>query len=477
LTEVLSNATPGVRTRSTRDPAQDTDSGARAGEPWPEARCDVSSFDGGVRAHTGLQRPDRYRFWNDKMREPRIPRGAGLSYAAASFREGGLSIEHTSFDRILDFDSEKHIVEVESGISLDALHRFLGSRALFLKVQPGYGRITVGGCIAADAHGKNQARDGTFINQVAGLTLFHPTQGLIDLDASTEPELFRLTCGGYGLTGHIIKARLRASPVPSNTVEVRIEPATDVRSGTERLTSLAAEMDFVYSWHDFSATGAAFGRGFVCAAHFVPDSHAPSTPRAAERSLSLSAASRAAWRVPLLNRWTTKAMNIAYPKKQMWRGGRSLTTLGDALFPVHTKQLYFKLFGTAGFHEFQAIIPTGGVVEYTEAIRDYLVRRPIAITLASGKVFRGQRELLRFTGEGLCLALNFPRTRQSRHFLEFLDGLIVSLGGVPSLIKDSRLPHSVVEATYPEAQRFRETLHAFDPKRWFRSELSDRLRL
>jgi len=83
-----------------------------------------------------LQRPDRYRFWNDKICEPRIPRGAGLSYAAASFCEGGLSIEHTSFNRVLDFDSEKHIVEVESGMSPDALHKCLIPRALFLKIQP-----------------------------------------------------------------------------------------------------------------------------------------------------------------------------------------------------------------------------------------------------------------------------------------------------------------------------------------------------
>jgi decaprenylphospho-beta-D-ribofuranose 2-oxidase len=447
------------------------------GKAWPVAQCEVSSFDGGVRKRATLQRPDRYRFWDQTIREPRIARGAGLSYAAASFREGGLSIEHTSFDRVLDFDSEKHIVEVEGGISLDALHKFLASRGLFLRIQPGYGRITVGGCIATDAHGKNQARDGTFINQVTGLTLFHPTQGLVDLDDHTEPDLFRLTCGGYGLTGHIIKARLRATPVPSNIVEVRVEPVTDVQSGVERMVDLVAEADFVYSWHDFSATGASFGRGFVCVARFVPGFFAPSTSYATADPLSLSAASRAVWRLPLLNRWTTKALNVSYPIMQMWRGGRSLTTLHDALFPAHATQMYFRLFGTAGFHEFQSIIPVGGVAEYVGAVRDYLVRRPIAATLASGKIFRGNRELLRFTGDGFCLALNFPRTSESKHFLEFLDGLIVSLGGVPSIIKDSRVPHTVVDATYPEAQRFREMLHTFDPKRWFRSELSDRLHL
>src|SRR2546425_11788868 len=86
LTEVISDVTSKFRTESTCDPAQDSNSSARMGGPWPELQCDVSSFDGGIRVRARLQRPDRYRFWNDKTYEPRIPRGAGLSYAAASFR-------------------------------------------------------------------------------------------------------------------------------------------------------------------------------------------------------------------------------------------------------------------------------------------------------------------------------------------------------------------------------------------------------
>jgi len=446
-------------------------------DPWPELQCRLASFDGGTQVTAVLQRPDRYRFWANKAEGPRIPRGAGMSYAAASFREGGRSIEHTSFNRVLDFDSKEHIVEVESGISLDALHQFLASRALYLKIQPGYGPITVGGCIASDAHGKNQARDGTFIKQVAGLTLFHPAHGFIDLDANSAADLFRLTCGGYGLTGHIIKARLRASPVPSRTVEVSIELVVDTVSGTERMARLATETDFVYSWHDFTASGTSFGKGFVCAARFASESRSAGKLPSADHALGLSAATRGAWRLPLLNRWTTRALNACYPKMQMLRGSRSQTTLHDALFPVHCRQSYFKLFGTAGFHEYQAIIPIEGIAQYAEAIRDYLARRPIAVTLASGKLFRGQRELLRFSGDGLCLALNFPRTPDSGHFLQFLDVLVVRLGGIPSIIKDSRLPRSVVDASYPEAQIFREMLHKFDPKRLFRSELSDRLHL
>ena len=119
-----------------------------AGQPYsafPVMHSSFVSFDGGVVAQGLLQRPDRYRFWSSGIVDvPLISRGAGLSYAAASFSEGGLAIEHSAFNRILDFDSEQNIVEVEAGIELSVLYDFLASHGLYLPIQPGHGRITVG---------------------------------------------------------------------------------------------------------------------------------------------------------------------------------------------------------------------------------------------------------------------------------------------------------------------------------------------
>lgn len=447
----------------------------------PVARHKFVSFDGGVITQGLIQRPDRYRFWMPGMSTgPVIPRGAGLSYAAASFSQGGLSVEHSSFNRILDFDNEKHIVEVETGIELSTLYDFLSSRGLYLPIQPGHGRITIGGCIAADVHGKNHAKDGTFINQVAGLTLFHPDQGIIELSPETEPNLFRLTCGGYGLTGHILRAKLHASQIPSNVLEVNAIPVDNVLSGINQLASNGSEADLAYTWHDFMLKGSRFGRGYVFLARHVPDDENSNSFHVHKGTISspmLSASSRFDWRLPLLNHWTTRIMNFAYRGKQEIQGRVRHVYLRDALFPIHETQFYFKLFGVLGFHEYQAVIPTERIGDYFDAVHDYLSHRPLAATLASAKLFRGQPELLRFTGEGICFALNFPRTPQSPAFLTFLDELIVSLGGIPNIIKDSRLPRSVVDACYPGVERFRNQLCAFDPKRLFCSELSERLGL
>jgi decaprenylphospho-beta-D-ribofuranose 2-oxidase len=384
------------------------------------------------------------------------------------------------FNRILDFDSTKKIVEVEAGIELSSLYEFLQLHGLYLPIQPGHGRITVGGCIAADVHGKNHAKDGTFINQVVGLTLFHPNQGIIEISPETEPDLFRLTCGGYGLTGHILRAKLRASLIPSDYLKLSVISAKDVSSGIRKLVQDSSEADLAYTWHDFTLKGYHFGRGYVYIAHFISDendkpydlrSHYQVTPP------RLSSVGRMGWHIPLLNYWTTQILNFAYRSKQEIQGKTRIVNLHNTLFPIHETQFYFKLFGSPGFHEYQVLIPTERIQDYLDSVHTYVTKHQTAVTLASAKLFNGTRELLRFTGEGICFALNFPRTRTSPEVLTFLDNLVISLGGIPNIIKDSRLPRSVVETCYPDIDLFRKKLRSFDPKRLFHSELSDRLGL
>lgn len=444
----------------------------------PTSRQEFVSFDGAVRARGLLQRPDRYRYWQaQSFPQTTIPRGAGLSYVAASFRQDGLSVEHTSFNRVIDFDSATSIVEVEAGISLAALYDFLAPRGLYLPTQPGHGRITVGGCIAADVHGKNQARDGTFVEQIEALTLFHPAHGTLAVSREREPELFHLTCGGYGLTGHVIRARLRAKPVPSNLVELDFIQVEDAIDGCAQLERGAQHADFLISWHDFSSRGASMGPGFVQIARFVTnDSSRMATTAVIGEPPALSAGNRGRWRICLLNPLTTRVLNAGYKWKQRFPSPKRVP-LRNVLFPIHQTQCYFKLFGVRGFHEFQVVVPMPKFSEFVSSIQDYLVRHRSLITLASAKLFRGPAKLLRFSGDGICLALNCPRDAQAPAFLSFLDELTIAVSGKPNIIKDSRLPRAVVEETYPGIVPFRKILRDFDPKRRIQSEMSERLGL
>ncbi len=181
-------------------------------------RDTLVSFDGGVRAGVQIARPDKLRFWTDgdwSAMPAAISRGAGLSYAAASFGAGAVSLEHHYYDRLIAFDEATGELTVEAGANLWTCQRFLLSRGFFLPCHPGHGRITIGGCVAADVHGKNPWRDGTFSAQVRRLTLLHPDHGVLTLDRDNDPDLLSLTCGAFGLTGHILTVTLATRPLGS----------------------------------------------------------------------------------------------------------------------------------------------------------------------------------------------------------------------------------------------------------------------
>jgi decaprenylphospho-beta-D-ribofuranose 2-oxidase len=439
---------------------------------FPTVDTEYTSFDGGTRETVRARRPDRYRYWDGvSADEVTIPRGAGLSYTAASFASDGVSVGHGAFDRILGFDAAERAIEVEAGITLGALYDFLTPRGLYVPIQPGYPLITVGGCAAVDVHGKNQFRDGTFISLVRSARLFHPAHGTIEIGPDKNRDLFRLTCGGYGLTGNLLSLTLAVRAIPSNRVRVKTTFIDDIHQLPNALAAAAARADLVFTWHDLTKNG----RGFLKEGSFVPDA----CQGVAQRSLAhpLTSESRGSWRLPFFNGVTTPAFNRAYYAANRAMNGESTLEPYEFLFPVHDKQAYFKLFGRRGFFEYQTIIPLGVFDDYIDRVRDRLAKHPIPITLASAKYFKGDSELLRFTGDGICLSLNYPRTAETIRFAGFLDELIMTLGCRPNLIKDSRLSAGVAAKTYPGYETFRRELRAFDPRRLYQSELSRRLEL
>ena len=440
----------------------------------------ISSFDNGVKSICTVAQPDRYRHWGELTHNSyQISRGAGLSLSAASFGTDPISVSHDKFARILDFHSGTGEVEVEAGIRLFALHNFLVSKGYFLAIQPGHGQISIGGCVAADTHGKNQLKDGTFLEQVISLRLFHPSHGILNLSRESNTDLFFLTCGGYGLTGHILSVRLKTQVLPSQVVVTRTQAFPDIDSGLLLLNDKAASVDFIHSWHDFSQLGRKYGSGMVSMSNFEAIEGRVEFPSKAKLALPKSLGNR--HRMPaanlVVNRFSIGVLNSAYKKINSINIKGKQIDIADAFFPLHHLQKYYFFLGSHGFHEYQMLLPKNVAADYLKQLAAVAADLKVPITLAAGKIFGGQQNLLRFSGEGVCFAINFLRSGQANQLLEWLDSNLVLNGGRPNLIKDSRLPRQIAEACYPEIDEFRMKLRDFDPKRLFRSEMSERLGL
>lgn len=435
-----------------------------------------TSFDGAVAERAEYQRPDRYRMIEADLGDrPRIARGGGYSYAAASFGAGSLVQAMTRFNRVLRFDPVARLIEVEAGANLGDLLNLTAPAGLWLPVQPGYPAITVGGCIAANVHGKNPAREGTFVRSVADLTLFHPKHGFVRVDPGTAPLLFDLTCGGYGLTGTVLAATLRLEPLHGTTVSVRRIPVSTLAEGLSLLRTSASRSGFAYTWHLAAPARRTFGRGFVFEGAVMPGPLPAGglTPR----YRVLTAAKRARLPISLFTPLTTRAFNLAYWRLEAARPDHEEIPLFDSLFPFVRRSEYFRLFGRPGIAEYQVLVPPGGIDGFLTELQRRILQSEAPAVMLSLKVFKGEQRLLRFDGNGICVALDLIRTAAGRGFLSSLDELTIASGGIPNIIKDSRLPKQVVRACYPDYETFQEALRSHDPARLYRSELSQRLDL
>jgi decaprenylphospho-beta-D-ribofuranose 2-oxidase len=437
-------------------------------------QVELVSFDGGVRLTQEVARPDRYRQLEAvDPRRRRIVRGGGYSYAAAGFGGGALVQDGRAFDRVLAFDPATGLLECEGGTTLLRIHEVAHAAGFYLPVQPGYPLITVAGCVAADVHGKNQYSDGTFRRVVTHVRLFHPRHGSLRLDAAARPDLLDLTCGGLGLTGHILSVGLRLTRLPGRKVRVTRMAIPRFEDTAAALEDQAPRATFIYTWHDLTRGGDGFGRGHLYAGSFVPEAEG----RDDAGFLPVDADSRGRLRFQWLNRATTAPFNRAYAALQGMQRTHTEMGLFSFLFPVARKVAYFELFGRRGFHEYQVLVPRPAFAEWTRALRTHVENEHPPVTLASCKLFRGTTGHVRFDGDGVCVALDFPRGDAGARFAVFLDDLSRALKTPMNLVKDSRLPRAVMEAGHPGCEAFRAALRRFDPDRLYVSELSERLGL
>ena len=409
---------------------------------------------------------------NDRNEEFQIPRGAGLSYAPASFGKDKLIRDMCSFDRILEFDESSKIVVVEAGISLKKLLMWSFSKQLFLPVLPGQPEITVGGCVAANVHGKNPYKDGTFMEQVEWIELSHPTLGTKIISRSNEKKIFNATCGGLGLTGIITKVALKLQKLSSEIVILSPKKTESLKNTLEIMKQHTSD-DLLYSWN-MGSTLFNFGKGIVTSGIFSDDSSSK-TPQIKERKGMNSND-----RLLPFSLWNTLSSPIINSINRKIQSGKNIVKkdVYSALFPfVGTARMFYGLYGSNGFNEYQVLIKKKYSVEFIDDLTKLIKSEKPSLTILVMKLFNGKQKLLHFSDEGLSIILNLKHCNSTLKFLKKLDDIVISYKALPYIVKDSRLTKEVVEQCYPEYHVFKEILNEIDPKRIFKSELSERMNL
>jgi alkyldihydroxyacetonephosphate synthase len=160
------------------------------------------------------------RFANDRGL-PIVPRGGGSgSQGGAVPMEGGILLDLTGLDRIVEVDEESLTVTAEAGVNGETLERALNERGLMLPHYPASVDLaTVGGYVAARGSGVLSTRYGKIEDLVLSLRVALADGSLIETVAvprhAVGPELTQLFVGSEGTLGVVTRATLQLAPLPA----------------------------------------------------------------------------------------------------------------------------------------------------------------------------------------------------------------------------------------------------------------------
>lgn len=180
--------------------------------------------------------------------------GARHAMGGQQFGTAALLLDTAELDRVVHFDGERGLVEVEAGIRWPALRDWLvrtqGDRPgirTFRQKQTGADALSIGGCLSANVHGRGLDLP-PFVSEVESFTLVDAAGGVRRCSRAEYPELFGLAIGGYGLFGVIATVTLRLVPRRKLRRTVEIRDVDDLRRGfDERIAAGFAYGDFQFA--------------------------------------------------------------------------------------------------------------------------------------------------------------------------------------------------------------------------------------
>jgi FAD/FMN-containing dehydrogenase len=404
-----------------------------------------------------------------------ISRGLGRSYGDAALNRDGAVVLHTRLNRFIAFDEQTGVLEAEAGVSFDDILSVFVPRGWFPPVTPGTKYVTLGGAIAADVHGKNHHRDGSIGIFVQSLKLMTAAGEIIDCSRETHPEVFRATLGGMGLTGVIVSAEIRLTPIETARVSVDYKGAANLDAALEAFGGSDQGYQYSVAWIDCLAKGSSLGRSVLVRGNHarrteLPEGEPPLAIRPGrKRKVPFNLPS---W---VLNSWSVKAFNAQFYFRH--KDAHQLTEIDDFFYPLDRVLHWNRIYGRRGFVQYQVVFPhataRAGLVELLERLS--ASKRPsfLAVLKAMGPAGEG---MLSFPFAGQTLSLDLPNTGPD--LLEFLNGLdevVLRHGGRVYLAKDARMSAATAARMYPGLRQFLDVKRRIDPNGRFASSLSRRL--
>jgi FAD/FMN-containing dehydrogenase len=198
--------------------------------------------------------------------EPLAVAGARHAMGGQQFLGGGALLDTRKLNCVRWFDRGEALFEVEAGITWPdvirgylSLQRRPGPSFGIRQKQTGADRLTLGGAVASNIHGRGLAAR-PFVADIEGVEVVTPGAELVRCSRTENAGLFRHVVGGYGLFGVVTAVTLRLVPrikVQRQVARLGIEELMDAFDARIAAGHLYGDFQFATAPHgaDFLRTG------------------------------------------------------------------------------------------------------------------------------------------------------------------------------------------------------------------------------
>ena len=150
-------------------------------------------------------------------------RSGGTTLVGATVPDGGLVLDVSGLNRVLDFDAANMCVTVEPGITQKDLIAYVESRGFIYPPDPAEKLGTIGGNVSTNAGGMRAVKYGVTRDFVLALELVRPDGEVITLGRrvrknATGLNLKEIVIGSEGGFGVITKVTLKLVPKPESSL-------------------------------------------------------------------------------------------------------------------------------------------------------------------------------------------------------------------------------------------------------------------
>ncbi|HEV2986753.1 MAG TPA: FAD-dependent oxidoreductase [Vicinamibacterales bacterium] len=147
--------------------------------------------------------------------------GGRHAMGGQQFGDANILLDTRDLNRILAFDNERGVIEVEGGIQWPQIIEYLNHAQAeagdsdrqwgIYQKQTGADRLSIAGALSCNAHGRGLNLK-PIVDQVDAFDLVDPAGDVRTCTRTDHADLFRAAIGGYGLFGVITRVRLRLRP-------------------------------------------------------------------------------------------------------------------------------------------------------------------------------------------------------------------------------------------------------------------------